>query len=501
MDRPDEVFWLDDPIQLFNLGIIPESTDSRAARFNAITRLIILITILLYVIDTKYWLYFLLLSLTMVIIVYYTSGEKEGYNYIPVETGTSKLAGTEQIYVPRIMDEQYFGGRMRPMNARDVYAPVSLSDDVSSETTRYLPDAEDPEMYYSTRIRDRAFPSRTADRLIPPSRTRVELATEPAPPPGKRRPWTWGASRYRPTVPPIPSTDPDVEGFSPSPEGSQGSEEVEGFSYGSTLLPELRTELKGELPPDGSPTLPKYRTPIRVVEEPEDSFYEEQESNYPDFKVPEVERPEMTMVDVPDVPEEFYRKTTVEPGGEFFVYNDSHRNLAHNIGMTEMPAKMKHFRYKTDDGSTVYHSTDKYEDVQEDGDYKHMPDNSYVYDPRFTGYGDPDRVGWEPLGGQVQYWYRDVEAYTRPNFISSSKVDHIDFIDPSGKLLPEYKRTASYEDIRRQVKDRNDADTLLFREDMMANLMEKMDAVDWQKRHFSLSSDSFNRNARMSHTK
>lgn len=110
-----------------------------------------------------------------------------------------------------------------------------------------------------------------------------------------------------------------------------------------------------------------------------------------------------------------------------------------------------------------------------------------IYDPRFTSYGDPYRSYSDVNLGQVQYYYSDIDAYTRPNFITRSNVDFIDFRDPMGKVKPYYNRTASVDDVRRQVENQTMADELFHRQDRMESLMSKRNSEMYQLRYAPLS--------------
>jgi hypothetical protein len=109
-----------------------------------------------------------------------------------------------------------------------------------------------------------------------------------------------------------------------------------------------------------------------------------------------------------------------------------------------------------------------------------------IYDPRFTSYGDPYRSYSDVNLGQVQYYYSDVDAYRRPNFISRTNVDFIDFTNPNGQVWPYYNRTASVDDVRTQVENQFDADAIFHREDIMESLMSKRNRETWQLRYAPL---------------
>ena len=110
-----------------------------------------------------------------------------------------------------------------------------------------------------------------------------------------------------------------------------------------------------------------------------------------------------------------------------------------------------------------------------------------VYDPRFTGYGDQNRSYFDTHLGQIKYYYGDVDAYRSPNFVIRNKVDHVDMIDPMGKVHSHYPRTASLEDVSDQVNDDWLARSTEFREDIMEKLMRKNNSESWQLRKAPMS--------------
>ncbi|MDD4931402.1 MAG: hypothetical protein PHG66_04655 [Candidatus Colwellbacteria bacterium] len=105
-----------------------------------------------------------------------------------------------------------------------------------------------------------------------------------------------------------------------------------------------------------------------------------------------------------------------------------------------------------------------------------------VYDPKFTGYGDEYRSYGDVNLGQIQYFYSDIDAYRSPNFGIRSKVDHIDYVDPMGKVLPEYARSVGVNDIKQSVHDQYNSDALYFREGLQERLMKKRNQELWQLR-------------------
>lgn len=109
-----------------------------------------------------------------------------------------------------------------------------------------------------------------------------------------------------------------------------------------------------------------------------------------------------------------------------------------------------------------------------------------IYDPRLTGYGDHKRGYFDITTGQWRYYYGDIDAYKQPTFITRSKVDHIDFQDPMGKISPEYHRRIGAENYKKISENAFSDNALAFRESMMESLMRKKNSESWQQRAYPL---------------
>jgi hypothetical protein len=117
-------------------------------------------------------------------------------------------------------------------------------------------------------------------------------------------------------------------------------------------------------------------------------------------------------------------------------------------------------------------------------------DIDQIYDPRFNGYGDEYRSYGDVNLGQVQYYYSDIDAIRRPNFITRSKVDFLTYKNPMGTEIPEYVREVSLNDIKKNVQDQYTADSLFFREDLSERLMRKNMAQNYQLRFAPMRKDA-----------
>ena len=111
-------------------------------------------------------------------------------------------------------------------------------------------------------------------------------------------------------------------------------------------------------------------------------------------------------------------------------------------------------------------------------------DFNEVFDPRFSGFGDPYRSYLDADKGNIAYFYGDLDAYRRPNFITRSKVDFIESREPMGQIKPLYLRDRNMclNDAIDQAQNRWFQDTTEFREGLMASQMQKRNGELWQTR-------------------
>lgn len=114
-----------------------------------------------------------------------------------------------------------------------------------------------------------------------------------------------------------------------------------------------------------------------------------------------------------------------------------------------------------------------------DGDDANRYQNeSNVFDPRFTGYGDSTRSYVDYMTGQPRYFYSDVEAVTRPNYVSRNKIDVFPWAPTYGSDVG-FDSAVNYRD--RALQAEMDS-TLKFRTEMQERLMRKRNAEMWQLR-------------------
>jgi hypothetical protein len=169
-------------------------------------------------------------------------------------------------------------------------------------------------------------------------------------------------------------------------------------------------------------------------------------------------------------PGTYYKTDVIEP-------------ISSNIGISftqQIPS-----RVKTKLGNeTLYTALDKSESTKSEstkcGD---QFISAYdVYDPRSNGYGTSYRMYEDTMTGQPRFFYDDVDAIRRPNYISRSKVDHLAENITYGPVV---SKEEFYENNKhsREIADNAFTDqTIQFRTEMMTRLMRKQNANAWQQK-------------------
>ena len=171
------------------------------------------------------------------------------------------------------------------------------------------------------------------------------------------------------------------------------------------------------------------------------------------------------------VPGVYYRSEIVEP-------------ISSNIGISFTqqvpPRKVTH----DDRGNLVFEAKDprQYEPEAPAPKFSDVPSAYDVYDPRFDGYGSSNRTYIDKLTGQPRFFYDDVDAIRRPNYVTRSNIDFLGRADTYGPIADPVAERAMNERIRYEADQSFTDNTLDFRTDMMNLLMRKKNAELWQSR-------------------
>ncbi len=118
-------FWVEDPCVLFtDMFFFPTTNMTKEEKLNALTRLILIITLVMYIMEYKHWLTFLILSILIVVLLEYAgkkSSEKfdkevEEFSIVPTYVGTDFQ---QTIVAPTFAEEWQI-----PPPAYDIYTQV-----------------------------------------------------------------------------------------------------------------------------------------------------------------------------------------------------------------------------------------------------------------------------------------------------------------------------------------------------------------------------------------
>ena len=171
------------------------------------------------------------------------------------------------------------------------------------------------------------------------------------------------------------------------------------------------------------------------------------------------------------VPGVYYRNQVIEP-------------IDSNIGISftqQIPPRMVS---EDDKGDIIYTGMDPklYKPVNEPEQRIDVPSTYDVYDPRFNGYGTSYRGYTDKMTGRPRFFYDDVDAIRRPNYITRTEIDHLKGVDTYGPIRSNADVELSNDEIRVKAENAFSDQTLDFRTDMMTRLMRKANAQAWQQR-------------------
>ena len=170
----------------------------------------------------------------------------------------------------------------------------------------------------------------------------------------------------------------------------------------------------------------------------------------------------------------------IQPG--VYKKNDIIEPIDSNMGIS-FTQQFEPVTCTLDNGKTVYTSHDprlipKTPNTQYE--YPEEPDASNVYDPRFNGYGTNYRTYIEPMTGQVRFYYDDVDAIRKYNYITRNKLDFTDYGATSGPMRK--KEFMDTKDIRKKAQLTFTNSAINHRTDLQERLMRKINANAWQRK-------------------
>jgi len=170
--------------------------------------------------------------------------------------------------------------------------------------------------------------------------------------------------------------------------------------------------------------------------------------------------------------------TTIQPG----VYSRTEivEPLNSNIGIS-FPQQFEPVQCEeADDGGVVFIQKDsriipvnQKVDITPPG-----PDESTVYDPRFTGYGTNYRAYIDTVTGQPRFYYDDVMVHRQNNYVTRNKLDFTDFGPRNNQINQQYSNA----EVRDKAQNAFADNTINFRTELQTRLLRKVNVNAWQQK-------------------
>ena len=469
--------WIEKPASLFkNMTFIPKPTMTKNEKINTITRLIIVIFLLIFLVNNKNSFLFLLLSIFFIIIYYLQKSEMSYEHYSPkynhiiqsedlykkglneykknrytIEKFPSYYTN-ERIDSTDIVPDQTFVSKNQKLvgtaNSKTLVAPVVV-----------------PPSYDWTHWKDNDFvyPSIINEKRTQDFYRSGYLVDEPH-----------TVENYMPALPSTPyytnqyteeQQPPNTQNFY---DGKYPFSVNNGHDMGSsTVVPKNYKKEVNKRYFDYPGNINKSCT------YDQDNIKYNLPSNY---MAGNCERSD----NVKDLNGEIFT-STITPG--VYYKNEVIEPLNYNIGISfdqQIPNRKK----TIENGNIMYTALDEnvnqmVEEV-DTNDYGTAPYE--VYDPRTNGYGTSDREYTHELTGQPRFYYDDINAARRPNYVTRTNIDHLLNADSYG-IMPNQNDIMKRNCDSRKIAEEGVVDNAItFRTDLMTRLMRKRNSELWQQR-------------------
>ena len=425
--------WLENFRELFcNINIIPFDNMSLEQQLNAVTRLVILIFLVIFLLfDFRYALLFFVLSLLFIIILYYIQRKNMKENYRIFSNCGDKYDQSECLYTP----------------------PETITTDCSSKSILT------PNKNYVSRNQKLAG-TPNPKTLIPPivaprshdfNTQRATNNTQYSHINSKSQ-FDNYRSGYMTT--PLSNCTSEEYTIKPSINTSQKTEcEYNPHSQCGEPYPYIKGEslcgVEGHINNECGCTMQNNNMPVNRpsgVCQQDPVFNSYNKNLNAQYLQPNV-----------------------------YEYNEVNEPINSNIGISFQqqfnPTTVKH----TENGQTVY--TEHASSIIEPVTHIDSTDVANVYDPRHTGPGDSTRAYTNEMLGQTRFFYDDIDAMKLPNYIGRSRIDHLPEADTYGPLTDTNRDgNVNTQDMREIVHNHYLENQLSFRDDLMQKLMKKSNA-------------------------
>jgi hypothetical protein len=178
----------------------------------------------------------------------------------------------------------------------------------------------------------------------------------------------------------------------------------------------------------------------------------------------------------------------IQPG--VYTQSDTIQPISDNIGISFTQQFQPVEETNNQNGTTfVYEDPITY--VPKNKPYKETINTSNVYDPRFTGSGTSYRTYIDKMTGQPRFYYDDVNCHRKPNYVTRNNIDFTEYGTTYGPQ--NHKEFMDQRNVRAKAQDTYLNNQLTFRTEMQERLMRKRNAEAWQQKVAPIIKSSFTR--------
>jgi len=456
-------FWLEKISDLFcEIDIIPLSSMDLNRQLNAITRLILLLTIIFAPVCGPYIFIFLILGLIFVIILFYSLRNMNcSEKYVLLEE-----------YTPKNQIHKKDGHKVTYCNPKK-----TLSKCIKNTTN-----AQRFAGFYSQDEYNENFVSQNQKLVGKPA-----LRTLVAPisvPPVVSSDWKENSLVVRPGINSETNYDLSRSGYTLSKEAQNCHLNQDGRDINMELL---RSTFVNKSSPNLVENMTQPPTYSRVSEGGEiliNNFHDPSQifdNNLPsNLNVGRCQRD--------PVFNEYNKQintSIIQPG--VYSRNQIIEPISSNIGISFTQQFQPISIEENENGITfIGHdpTTVPFEKKEEQIPYNKQVHLNEIYDPRYTGYGTSYRSYVEPVTGQVRFYYDDIDAHKRPNYVCKSNVDFLPS-SLSTQAIPNDNYFNMQNRYARSIANDSFMDnTMAFRTEMQQRLLRKANAVKEAQRRF-----------------
>lgn len=494
MSRCNSSFWLTSMGDLFcSLQILPTTHMTTEQKFNALTRLVLILFLIVWCVDFRLALIFLFLSLIIIIILYYLqrtpmSNTQENF------TNSYNL---EYVQTPQSMlpPENFKNRQPEPVEEFVLYSPQQNAFCNNGQSQNAFPECVVPKddsqaeldqyIQYNDLLRDDPVTIKNRPKFVDILYQPAIFSTEAwaqndftyLPGINRESLYDHAASGY--------AFDKDKEGFITCKMDCD-KEVKEGFKFIPTesyhpKFNQSYQEIKNNKPPNdceeikkGLPTnidttmgyypkqMEEYNLPVNLDMGPEskqDAYKAYNKNMFTSSIQPSV----ITNSEIID-PSAFSANMGIS-------YTQPLATVSHEMNPNGQ------LQYTVLDPNLKKQLKENYSTKRDD--MNKAPNKFNVFDPRFSGYGTQYRSYLDPLTGQPRFFYDDVNAVKLNTYVTRNNVDFTNY----GPGMSEYGEMNGGT-MRKKVTDTFTYNTIARRTDLQERLMRKNNMVAWQNKMY-----------------